>query len=82
MGKYGYDKKQGETLKEFALRIAEGNATVGGKSMAFVEGDYRLEYGQIGEKGPLDRMLKDLDHDLRRSRGPRSAGPDFSPDVG
>ena len=68
-GRHGYVKRPGETLKEFATRITEYNAFVGLKTMNFVEEDYRFEYGQSGRRVSLDRMLKDLENDLKRTRG-------------
>jgi hypothetical protein len=62
----GYKKDPGETLREYAHRIAKHDSRLGHKASAFVDGYYLLDYGQKGERETLYRILKDMRNDLKR----------------
>jgi len=66
---HGYTKKPGETLQEFADKIATENILVGQKASLFVQNYYLLEYGQKGSGEILVQSLKDIDKLLKKKKG-------------
>ncbi len=60
LGRYGYHKAPGETLREFIGRIAAQDAPLGRQGLVFVEQYYRVEYGRQGKAEVLDRLLMAL----------------------
>lgn len=64
--RHGYCKKSGETLQEFADRIAKDNSLLGQKALEFVKHYYLLEYGQNGKEETLNQLLKDMENELKK----------------
>jgi len=67
--KHGHVKKTGETLQEFARRIAGDNNPAGRKMIRFVEQDYLWDYGNQGKEETLKQLLGELKHALKRGNG-------------
>ena len=59
-------KARGETLREYAQKIARHDFRLGKKASVFVDGYYLLEYGQKGETETLYQLLKEMRNDLKQ----------------
>ncbi|MBN2124681.1 MAG: DUF3488 domain-containing protein [Deltaproteobacteria bacterium] len=56
----GFRKKRAETLREFALRIGEGDTPLGRRAAGFVDAYYLLEYGRRGREETLVSLLEEI----------------------
>jgi len=65
--RHGYYKQPGETLREFAQRIAEHDPPLGHKALLFVKNYYLLEYGEKGPEDILGQLLKTMGDELKSS---------------
>lgn len=63
--RHGYHKRSGETLLEFATKIANTNASLGEKTSRFVKHYYTHEYGEGRRERILHGILKEIESDLK-----------------